>query len=283
MKKACRSVEFDENGETIISASKDKSIMLTDIQTEKLKQFYDKAHDEPIYKLYVIDENLFSTGDETGTIKLWDRRQKEPIFSLKEVEDYISSMLTNDAKKILLATSGDGYLTAINIGARKLYVQSEPYDEELNCMGLYRNDSKLIVGTSKGKIYSFNWGQFGYHSDMYPGVKAPIECMIPITDRIACVSGEEGILRATHITPFKNLGVVGQHKLGVESMDINNSGEFIASCSHNEDVFFWNIKYFEDFPDIKYNIKHNEYKDRRHNLPSSKVSNVSDFFADLAN
>lgn len=59
-------------------------------------------------------------GDEDGMVKLWDRREKEdqPIFSLKEVDDYISCILTNNAKKTLLITSGDGYLTAINIGAR---------------------------------------------------------------------------------------------------------------------------------------------------------------------
>lgn len=161
-------------------------------------------------------------------------------------------------------------------------MQSEPYEEELTCMGLYRNDSKLIVGTSKGRMYSFNWGEFGYHSDMFPGMKTPINVMLPLTNRIGCVAGEEGILRAAHISPFRNLGVVGQHSLPVESMDINHTGEFIASSSHNNDIRFWNIKYFEDFADIKYNDKHNSYRERRHNLPSSKFSNVSDFFADLA-
>lgn len=59
-------------------------------------------------------------GDDDGTIKVWDTRDrsKDPIFSLKEVDDYITSILTNDAKKVLLATSGDGFLTAINIGSR---------------------------------------------------------------------------------------------------------------------------------------------------------------------
>lgn len=57
-------------------------------------------------------------GDDCGTVKLWDARTKEPVFALKEVEDCITSMLTNDAKKLLLFTSGDGYLTTVNIGAR---------------------------------------------------------------------------------------------------------------------------------------------------------------------
>lgn len=223
-------------------------------------------------------------GDEDGVLKLWDIRDRDrkAIFELKEVDDYISSILTNSAQKLLLITSGDGYLTAINIGARKLYVQSEPYEEELTCMGLFRNESKLVVGSSKGRFYHYNWDQFGLHSNMFPGPKSPLSLMVPVTDRIAITGGEEGILRAMHMVPGRNLGVVGQHSLGVEAMDICNTGEFVASSSHDNDIKFWNIKYFEDFDDTKYKEKHNKIKDQRHNLPSSKVGNAGDFFADLA-
>lgn len=50
-----------------------------------------------------------------------------------------------------------------------MYVQSEPYDEELTCMGLFRNESKLVVGSSKGRFYNYNWGEFGLHGNMFPG------------------------------------------------------------------------------------------------------------------
>ncbi|EDW81631.1 uncharacterized protein Dwil_GK12179 [Drosophila willistoni] len=280
--KACRDVEFTEDGRSLITCSKDKSVMITDMETEKLKKLYETAHDDAINKLLVLDERLFASGDDSGTVKLWDFRTKDSIFELKEIEDQVTQMITNDQKKLLLATSADGYLTTFNIGARKLYVQSEPYEEELNCMGIYRGNSKLVVGTSKGRLYSYNWGYFGYHCDMYPGIKSPISLMIPITERIACVAGEDGNIRACHITPYRNLGVVGQHNMPIESMDINTNGELLASSSHNNDVRFWNVKYFEDFGDIKYNEKHNAYKDKRHNLPSSKCTNASDFFADLA-
>lgn len=60
---------------------------------------------------------------------VWDLRQKgnEPIFSIKEVEDYISAMITNRDAKYLACTSGDGYLTTLNIPERKLYIQVHIY------------------------------------------------------------------------------------------------------------------------------------------------------------
>lgn len=61
--KAVRDIEFNGDGSTLFSVSKDKSIMLSDITTGKLKRFYDNSHEAPIYKMHVICENLFSTGN----------------------------------------------------------------------------------------------------------------------------------------------------------------------------------------------------------------------------
>ena len=33
------------------------------------------AHDAALYKIKPINENLLVTGDEDGTVKLWDKRQ----------------------------------------------------------------------------------------------------------------------------------------------------------------------------------------------------------------
>jgi len=85
--------------------------------------------------------------------------------------------------------------------------------------------------------------------------------------------------RATHLFPQRHLGVVGQHQLSVESLDISCDGQFIASCSHDQKIKFWNIKYFEDIQvDGKKKAKKAEIN---RNLPSSKCPNVSDFFSGL--
>lgn len=60
--KAIRDIEFNWDGSTLFSVSKDKSIMMTDVATGKLKRFYDNSHESPIYKMHVLCENLFATG-----------------------------------------------------------------------------------------------------------------------------------------------------------------------------------------------------------------------------
>ncbi|XP_011638451.1 WD repeat-containing protein 55 homolog [Pogonomyrmex barbatus] len=281
--KACRDIEFSEDGRLLFSAGKDLCIAITDVETEKLTRLYEEAHEQPIYTMTVINENVFVTGDDDGVVKLWDLRQKEnkPIFSIKEVEDYIGAMITNRDAKYLVCASGDGYLTTLNISERKLYMQSEEYDDELTCLGLFKMEGKLLAASNKGKMYIYNWGEFGLHSDEFPSAtKKAINCMIPITENVVVTGGEDGIIRATSLFPHRHLGIVGQHNFSVETLDVSNDGTLIASSSHNNDIKFWNVQYFETL-NVTEPAKGGKRKWLEHNLPSSQINNRSDFFAEM--
>ena len=86
--------------------------------------------------------------------------------------------------------------------------------------------------------------------------------------------------RATNLFPNRQLGVVGQHDLSVECLDICNNGTIIASYSYDNNVKFWNVSYFETL-NVAQSVKGGKQKQLKHNLPSSKQDNVADFFADL--
>lgn len=60
--KACRDIEFNHDGKILFSIAKDKSIMLSDVETGKLIRFYDNSHEVPAYCIRILDEYLFATG-----------------------------------------------------------------------------------------------------------------------------------------------------------------------------------------------------------------------------
>lgn len=60
--KACRDIEFSHDGKILFSTSKDKSVMLSDVDSGKLIRFYEDSHEVAVYCLTVIDGNIFSTG-----------------------------------------------------------------------------------------------------------------------------------------------------------------------------------------------------------------------------
>ena len=277
--KAVRDVEFSIDGKTLLSCSKDKSILITDVETEKLTNMWDGAHSSAISTLYVVDENRFCSGCEDGFVKLWDKRQKEAVFSMRVMEDVVNKIISTSQKRHIAVACG-GTITCININSRKMQVQSEDYDHDLTCMGLVRQETKLVVGSSKGTAYLFQWGEFGLHSDEFTAFKQPMTCLLPVTETVVITGWEDGKLRANHMFPHQPLGVVGQHDVSVESLDICNDGTFIASAgAAGEHIKFWNIKYIEE---VEVACRKRRKRKDEHNFPSSGVANAGDFFADLA-
>lgn len=65
-----------------------------------------------------INQLFYYSGDDGGTVKLWDMRKADPIFSIKIGEEHVSDMITNDAQKYLVCASGDGVLTSIDLKGR---------------------------------------------------------------------------------------------------------------------------------------------------------------------
>lgn len=80
--------------------------------------------------------------------------------------------------------------------------------------------------------------------------------------------------------PHRQLGVVGQHNFSIEALDISNDGTLIASSSHNNDIKFWNVQYFETL-NVTAAVKGGKRKQLSHHLPSSHITNPTDFFSEL--
>ena len=59
-----------------------------------------------------IDEHLFASGDEDGVVKLWDNRvsgwEGAAVMECKQFEEFVSDIFVDEAKKIMVASSGEG-------------------------------------------------------------------------------------------------------------------------------------------------------------------------------
>ena len=62
-----------------------------------------------------------------------------------------------------------GTIQSFNIRGKKADAQSEVYEGEMNCLGVVHHDAKLVAGCGDGRLYMFNWGEFGLHSADFPG------------------------------------------------------------------------------------------------------------------
>lgn len=63
-----------------------------------------RAHEHPINVLHRFNAHLIGSGDDEGSVKLWDMRQRGCAMHYTENEDFVSDMLHIESKNILLVT-----------------------------------------------------------------------------------------------------------------------------------------------------------------------------------
>lgn len=294
-KKTLRGLEFDESGSSLLTISKDKTLRILDTETWTVKHKYLKCHDSPLYSCASLDTNICVTGDEDGFVKMWDSRLGDTsVMTFKRFEEYVSSFLKIDDHH-LIAASGEGTIQSFDLRHKKPDIQSEMYDGELNCMGTVRSGTKLVVGSGTGPLYLFSKDQYGLHSDQFPGHPDGVNAMIPITDNVVITGCEDGNVRAVHLYPHRFLGVIGHHEdeFPIERLDVNTTGEIVASISHDNRVKFWNVTYLEEMDYNKQkkpgilpkstvrskSKKQNLLREAEHQLPSSSRGNKKEFFS----
>lgn len=243
-KKSCRSVCFSGDGNTLYTASKDRSWQAMDMETGKEVFRISEAHNKPINLVKYVNERIVATGDEAGGVKLWDVRKQKPAFSFNEHVDYISDMTFYGEKRHLLATSGDGCLSVYDVRKAKPFQVSANQDDELLSVAVMRGGKKVIVGETDGVLGIFSYGQFGDVSDRFPGHPQSIDTICKLTEDLCVTGSSDGLLRIVQLFPHKLVGVAGDHSsLPAEKVVLSYDQQWLASCSHDHSVHFWDIGY----------------------------------------
>lgn len=137
-KKTVRGVKFSLDGDLLYSISKNRALCQWNVETGKKLRCIRQAHTDTPYCVTVINQHIVATGDESGVVKIWDWRSAKgsgAVIEFTENDDYITDLMSADTDgRIILATSGDCTLTALNLKKKKLEVKSEIMSGELLCM-----------------------------------------------------------------------------------------------------------------------------------------------------
>ncbi len=54
---------------------------------------------------------------------------------------------------------------------------------------------KKVAGCADGRLYMFDWKQFGYHSADFPGHPDAINCVLAATENVVITACEDGSIR----------------------------------------------------------------------------------------
>ncbi|XP_039865817.1 WD repeat-containing protein 55 [Simochromis diagramma] len=278
--KSCRQLRFTADGEKLYSVSRDKAVHQLDVERGQLVTRIRGAHGAPINSLLLVDENIVATGDDGGTLKVWDMRKGTAIMDLKHHEDYISDITVDQAKRILLTASGDGTMGVFNIKRRRFELLSEYQSGDLTSVALMKRGKKVVCGSSEGTIYIFNWNGFGATSDRFALKAESIDQILPITDSIMCTASTDGYIRAVNLLPNRVIGCIGQH-VGepIEELAKSWDSRFLVSCAQDQLIKFWDISSLPNTTVDEYRKR--KKKNGRMKSLTKKAHGDNDFFSGL--
>ncbi|KAF8583453.1 WD40 repeat-like protein [Ramaria rubella] len=237
-KRSCRGLAIDGSGDKLWSVSKDKAIHIIDTKTGRLLETRLAAHESAINRVTQLLPNMFATGDDDGVVKLWDPRNPAQLREYKQHFDFVSDLLWLEDKRQLVATSGDGTLSVMDVRSSKPepIAQSEDQEDELLSIVPIKGNTKFVVGTQLGILSIFNRSKgWGDCVDRIPGHPSSIDALCALTPDVILTGSSDGFIRAVEILPTKFLGIIADHgDFPIERLKLDRQAKWLGSASHDE-------------------------------------------------
>ncbi|EKD01789.1 hypothetical protein A1Q2_03852 [Trichosporon asahii var. asahii CBS 8904] len=210
---------------------------------------HEQAHDSPVNRIICVNESLTASGDDEGVIKFWDPRSPECAREYRQHFDYISGFSYFDDKRQLVTTSGDGFLSVIDIRSKKkepLHMSDDQEDELLSICQI-KGGQRFVVGSGLGTVSVWDRKMgFGDSVDRIVGHPASVDAVVALTDDIIATGSEDGMVRVIQIQPnsFRKL------RLAFTSADMHDAprqkknkknpmGDFGRSARNDDNAGFF--------------------------------------------
>jgi len=257
--ESCRTIGFNFEGTCLFTGGGDGSLHAIDSTQGTVIWTSLKAHDQVAVNRVstALSADLgpycMLSGDEDGTIKLWDIREKpnSAKFSLpKSHVDFVTDFAYEEAAKRVMSTGGDGTLTVFDLrkpSKVKVDAKSEQCETEFLSLLIVKNGKRVLCGTQEGPISVFSWGSWEYPSDSITGHPHSVDCLLKVDENTILTGSSDGIIRVVKVHPNKLLGVIGFHDdFPVERMQWSHDRRVVGTCSHDNVVRFWETGFLVD-------------------------------------
>lgn len=282
-KKACRAVNFSDDGTMLFCAGSDGSLKEIDLNKATISWGQGKVHDYSINCMKVNSGRIF-TGDEEGGVKVWDQKSKKLIFSWEEHQDYVSDMAFLEDK--LFTSSADGTLVVYDLKAGKFEIASESLDDELLSLAFVKNGNTLLAGTLSGSLQLFSSDNWGWPVNSFKGHPESIDAMVAVNEDIIITGSSDGLIRVCNIHPHELMGVIGEHQgFPIENLALSKDLDYLVSSSHDNTIKFWNISCFWSEEGANFEVEEKKEKKLQKQLKQTKQSKqkrkMRSFFSDL--
>lgn len=249
--ESCRAVRFAQGGQFVLTASPDKSILATDVETGQPVARLADAHGVPINRLVNCGDTTVASGDDEGCIKVWDTRHNKCCNTFEAHEDFVADMEFLPGSNQLLGVGGDGILSICNLRRNRIDAKTQFAEDELLSVVLCKHGQKVICGSQDGVLLLYSWGAMADCSDRFVGHPNSVDALLKVDEDTLLTGSSDGIIRIVSILPNKMIGVIGEHAdFPVERLAFSHDRNILGSASHDNTLKLWDVKYLHEDDDV---------------------------------
>lgn len=166
---------------------------------------------------------------------------------------------------------GDGYLSVWDIRKPSLVAMSDNQEDELLSVALVKSGQKVVVGSQEGVLNLWTWGDWGDVSDRFLGHPSSVDTVCKLDEETVATGSSDGLIRILGVLPNSFHGVIGDHgeDFPIERVRLAHDRRFLASCSHDLSVKFWDVRWLFDEEEGDEEAEEEDEKDKEP-VPATK-------------
>jgi len=238
-------LEFNHTGSTLASASLDNSISLWDIEVYG-RADYLRGHEDIVYDVaFSPNGEKLASAAWDGTFRIWDVSSGQEIFSLPATTQ-VASGVTFDPTGEKLAAVDRETLTIWNTSSGISLLKVDlPKGYHPDRRVTFSSNGRLVAtGTLNGEVLLFDPTSGKLLATFNAHESACRDVAFSPDSRHLISAGHDFLCHAWDIQTSSRVATLRGHKSYVTSVDYNQSGTLIATCSSDGTVRIWNGKKF---------------------------------------
>ncbi|GIW22318.1 MAG: hypothetical protein KatS3mg068_1325 [Candidatus Sericytochromatia bacterium] len=220
----------------LLSCSSDRTIKVWDIENKKLLLTF-LGHENHVYGLHKITENIFISYSLDRTIKMWDLNLKKIIKVIKNLES--SPMCLDNTKEFIFVGLGNGNINIYELKTFKLINQFQAHNETINSIAI---SDKYIFSAGRDRYIKIWDDEFNLSKEILAH-KSVIWKLLIDSSRLISVSDDKQI-KLWDLNNFDNVDTLQVHSDWVS--DLCSDGKNIYTVSGDGTLSILNkIPYYD--------------------------------------